>query len=51
MKMPEVVSKWCANMHTVWESKPKQETDRTEKCYTNMDSILKSRDNNNKANS
>ena len=41
-------SEWCANMHTVWEPKPKQETDGAEKCYTNMDSILKSRDNNTK---
>ena len=34
-------SEWCGNMHTVWESKAKQETDRAEKCYTNMDSISK----------
>ena len=41
-------SKWCANMHTVQESKPKQKRDRAEKCYTNMESISKSRDNNTK---
>ena len=23
-------SKWCANKHTVWKSKPKQQTDRAE---------------------
>ena len=38
-------SKWCANMHTVQESEPKQETDRAEKCYTDMDSFSKSREN------
>ena len=37
--------KQCANMHAVWESEPKQETDRAEKCKTNMDSISKLRDN------
>ena len=41
-------SKWCASMHTVWEPEPKQETERAEKCYTNMDSILKLRGNNTK---
>ena len=41
-------SKGCASMHTVWESKPKHETGGAEKCYTSMDSILKSRDNNTK---
>ena len=34
-------SKWFANMHTVWESELKKETDRSEMCCTNMDSILK----------
>ena len=38
-------SKSCANMHTAQETEPKQETDSVEKCYTNMDSILKLRDN------
>ena len=42
-------SEGCANMHAVWKSEPKEETDRAEKCYTNMDSILKLRDNNTKA--
>ena len=35
-------------MHTIWESELKQETDRAEKCCTNMDSISKSKDNNTK---
>ena len=43
-------SKWCANMHTVQESEPEQQTDRTEKFYTNMDSISKSGDNKKKTN-
>ena len=38
-------SKSCANMYTAQESEPKQETDSAEKCYTNMDNILKLRDN------
>ena len=41
-------SKSCANMHTVWETDPKQETGSAEKCYKNMDSISKSRDNSTK---
>ena len=41
-------SKWCASKHTVQESELKQETDRAEKCYPNMDSISKSGDNNTK---
>ena len=32
-------------MHAAWQSEPKQETDRVEKCNTNMDSISKLRDN------
>ena len=35
-------NKCCTNMHTVHGVKPKQETGRAEKCYTNMDSISKS---------
>ena len=38
-------SKGYANTCTAWETEPKQETDSVEKCYTNMDSILKLRDN------
>ena len=42
-------NEWCANMHTVWASKPKQETGRAEKCYTSIDNISKSTDNKTKA--
>ena len=35
-------SKSYANMHTAQESESKQEKDSAEKCYTDMDSILKS---------
>ena len=31
--------KCCANIHTIQEDEPKQETVRAEKCYRNMDSI------------
>ena len=37
--------KCCTNMQTVLGSEPKQEMVRRMKCYTNMDSISKSRDN------
>ena len=41
--------KWCADVHTIWVFEPKQETGRVEKCYTNVDSSSKSRDNKTKA--
>ena len=37
--------KCCTNMDTIQGSEPKQETARGAKCYTNTDSISKSRDN------
>ena len=39
---------WCANMHTVQGSNPKQETNAVEKCCTNMDSSSNSTENNTK---
>ena len=39
---------WCANMHTVHESNPRQETNVAEKCCTITDSSSKSTDNNTK---
>ena len=41
-------SKSCANMQTALETEPKQKTDIAEKCYTDMDSISKLRENNTK---
>ena len=41
-------SKSHANIHTAWENEPKQETNSAEKCYTNMDSISKLRENSTK---
>ena len=41
-------SELCANMQTDHKSKPKQETDRMVRCYTNIDSILKERNKNTK---
>ena len=41
-------SKSCANTQTTWESERNQETDSAEKCYTNMDSISKLRENSTK---
>ena len=42
-------NKWCANVHTIWESEPKQETGRAEKYYTNIGNISKLEDNRTKA--
>ena len=38
-------SEWCANTHCLGVQ-TKQEIDGAEKCYKNMESILKLRDNN-----
>ena len=39
---------WCARMHTVQQSNPRQETNRAEKFYTKTDTNSKSTDNNTK---